>query len=98
MKSSFILFAALLWSLNGTAARAENSKPSAYVVADVFVIHSKILDEDRRLFVYNPDSVGGNVLPAYPVLYLLEENDMPMIAGMVKYLSSYNEQLPAMLS
>lgn len=97
MKSLFILFAALLWSLSGTAVRAENSKSSAYVVADVFVIHSKILDEDRRLFVYNPDSVGGNVLPAYPVLYLLEENDMPMIAGMVKYLSSYNEQLPAML-
>lgn len=97
MKSFHILWATLLLLLGSPAALAQNGAPSPYVVADVFVIHSKILNEDRKLFIYNPDHVGGNVLPAYPVLYLLEENDMPMVAGMVKYLSSYNEQLPAML-
>jgi hypothetical protein len=94
---SFRLFCAMLFCvLSGSVARAEDA-PSQYSVADVLVIHSKILNEDRKLFIYNPDSVGGNVLPSYPVLYLLEENDMPMVAGMVKYMSSYNEQLPAML-
>jgi hypothetical protein len=83
--------------LVATTALAQQPQSSPYVVADVFVIHSKILNEDRRLAIYNPDSVGGNVLPAYPVLYLLDENDMAMIAGTVKYMSSYNEQLPAML-
>lgn len=97
MKSWYLLFAGLLWYVGGSAALAQEAQPSPYVAADVFVIHSKVLGEDRKLFIYNPDSVGGNVLPAYPVLYLLEENDMPMVAGMVKYLSSYNEQLPAML-
>jgi hypothetical protein len=89
----------LAWLGAGPASGATPSEPSPspYVLADVFVIHSRILDEDRRIVVYNPDSVGGNVLPAYPVLYLLEENDMSMVAGAVKYLSSYNEQLPAML-
>lgn len=94
---SFCLFcAALFCVLSGSAVRAEEA-PSQYPVADIIVIHSKILNEDRRLFIYDPDHVGGNVLPAYPVLYLLEENDMPMVAGIVKYMSSYNEQLPAML-
>lgn len=97
MKSFHFLWALLLSLLGGTGALAQDHQPSPYVVADVFVIHSKILGEDRKIFIYNPDNVGGNVLPAYPVLYLLEENDMPMVAGMVKYLSSYNEQLPAML-
>lgn len=92
------VYGMLIWLLVATAVRAEAPQPSTtYSVADVFVIHSKVLNEDRKLFIYNPDSVGGNVLPAYPVLYLIEENDMPMVAGMVKYMSSYNEQLPAML-
>lgn len=97
MKAFRILWAVLLSLLGSVGALAQDSQPASYPVADIFVIHSKILGEDRKLFIYNPDNVGGNVLPAYPVLYLLEENDMPMVAGMVKYLSSYNEQLPAML-
>lgn len=97
MKRFHILWVVLLSLFGGSNALAQDGQPSPYVVADVLVIHSKILGEDRKLFIYNPDNVGGNVLPAYPVLYLLEENDMPMVAGMVKYLSSYNEQLPAML-
>jgi len=94
---AFCLFgAALFCLLVGSPVLAEEPS-SQYVVADVFVIHSSVLHEDRKLFIYNPDSVGGNILPAYPVLYLLEENDMSMVAGMVKYMSAYNEQLPAML-
>jgi len=87
----------MLYMFSAVSASAQNQGRSPYVVADVIVIHSKILNEDRKIFVYNPDDVGGNVLPAYPVLYLIEENDMPMVTGTVKYLSSYNEQIPAML-
>lgn len=95
IKASFV--PALLCLAFALPASAQDQAHSPYVVADIVVIHSNILGEDRRLFVYNPDDVGGNILPAYPVLYLLEENDMPMVAGTVKYLSSYNEQIPAML-
>jgi predicted alpha/beta superfamily hydrolase len=97
MKQLLSLCFLLLCLLQSSMSAAQDQPPSPYVVADVVTIHSKVLNEDRKLFIYNPDSVGGNVLPAYPVLYLLEENDMPMVAGAVKYLSSYNEQLPAML-
>jgi len=97
MRLCHLFCATLLWIFVAAPALAQEPQPSPYVIADVFVIHSKILNEDRRLVIYNPDSAGGNVLPAYPVLYLLDENDMAMVTGTVKYTSSYNEQLPAML-
>ena len=96
-KKIFYLFlAALLSPMVASAAPAQEAQPYPSS-AETFVIHSNILGEDRRLVIYNPDNVGGNVLPFYPVLYLLDENDMSMVTGMVKYLSAYNEQLPAML-
>jgi len=97
MKTFLVALAALFYGVSGTSAAAQDAVHSPYVMADVIVIHSKILNEDRKIYVYNPDDVGGNVLPAYPVLYLLEENDMSMVTGTVKYLSAYNEQMPAML-
>ena len=96
MKPFYLFLAALLSPMAASPAPAQESQPYPSS-AETFVIHSNVLGEDRRLVIYNPDSVGGNLLPAYPVLYLLDENDMSMVAGMVKYLSAYNEQLPAML-
>jgi len=96
IKISSLFFAALLSPVVALAAPAQEAQPYSSS-AETFVIHSNILGEDRRLVIYNPDNVGGNVLPFYPVLYLLDENDMSMVSGMVKYLSAYNEQLPAML-
>jgi predicted alpha/beta superfamily hydrolase len=68
-----------------------------FVIADVETIHSRVLNEDRTFYIYNPDTNAANRLPAYPVLYLLEENDMTMVTGIVSYLSAYNEQIPAMI-
>jgi predicted alpha/beta superfamily hydrolase len=68
-----------------------------FVIGDVRTIHSHVLNEDRTFFIYNPDVSAANRLPAYPVLYLLDENDMAMVTGMVSYLSAYNEQMPAMI-
>lgn len=53
-------------------------------------IHSAILDEDRKLYIYTPSTIPGVVHPAapYPVLYLLDaEYQMQMVAGLVDYLS-----------
>ena len=96
MKPFYLLLAALLSLMAASPAPAQEAQPYPSS-AETFVIHSNILGEDRRVVIYNPDKVGGNVLPFYPVLYLLDENDMSMVTGMVKYLSAYNEQLPAML-
>ena len=96
MRALLSVMALWLLALSGQAT-AQDLGHSPYVIADVVTIHSKVLNEDRKLSIFNPDTVGGNVTPTYPVMYLLEENDMAMVTGTIKYLSSYNEQMPAML-
>src|ERR1700687_4995475 len=68
-----------------------------FVIAEIATIHSTILGEDRSLFIYNPDKNGANLLPSYPVLYTLDENDMTLVTGLVKYLSAYNEQMSPLI-
>ena len=79
------------------AACAEDQPPQPFVTGEVVTIHSKILGEDRNLVIYDPDKFGANRLPAYPVLYTFDENDVAMVSGMVRYLSAYNENISPML-
>jgi predicted alpha/beta superfamily hydrolase len=80
-----------------TAVVAQDQPLQPFVIAEVATIHSKILGEDRSIFIYNPDKNGANLLPSYPVLYTLDENDMTLVTGLVKYLSAYNEQMSPMI-
>jgi predicted alpha/beta superfamily hydrolase len=83
--------------IHGDAAPAQEQPHPGFVIAEMATIHSKVLGEDRTIFVYDPDKNGSNLLPSYPVLYLLDENDMTMVTGLVKYLSAYNENMTPML-
>lgn len=89
-------FFSLVW-MQGMAAQAPDQPHPGFVIAEMATIHSKILGEDRTIFVYDPDKNGSNLLPSYPTLYLLDENDMTMVTGLVKYLSAYNENMTPML-
>jgi predicted alpha/beta superfamily hydrolase len=80
-----------------SAAMAQDTPPQPFVVAEMATLHSKILGEDRTIFIYDPDRNGVNLLPSYPVLYMLDENDMTMVTGLVKYLSSYTPNMSPML-
>jgi hypothetical protein len=82
------LFLVLILS---SPAIAQDRPLQPFVIAEVVTIHSKILGEDRTILIYNPDKNGANLLPSYPVLYMLDENDMTMVTGLVKYLSSYTQ-------
>jgi|SRR6266566_2141025 len=66
-----------------SAAVAQDQPPQPFVIAETATIHSKILGEDRAIFVYDPDKNGANLLPSYPVLYMLDENDMTLVTGLV---------------
>lgn len=80
-----------------SAVVAQDQPLQPFVIAEIATIHSKILGEDRSIFIYNPDKNGANLLPSYPVLYTLDENDMTLVTGLVKYLSAYNEHMSPML-
>jgi enterochelin esterase-like enzyme len=91
-----IIVSLLLLTL-ASAVVAQDQPLQPFVIAEIAMIHSKILGEDRSLFIYNPDKNGANLLPSYPVLYTLDENDMTLVTGLVKYLSAYNEQMSPMI-
>jgi enterochelin esterase-like enzyme len=92
-----VVIVSFLLLILGSAALAQDKPLQPFVIAEVVTIHSKILGEDRTIFIYDPDKNGANILPSYPVLYTLDENDMTLVTGLVKYLSAYNEKMSPML-
>jgi predicted alpha/beta superfamily hydrolase len=92
-----VVVASFLFLILNSALVAQDKPPQGFVIAETATIHSKILGEDRTVFVYDPDKNGANLLPSYPVLYMLDENDMTLVTGLVKYLSAYNEKMSPML-
>src|SRR6218665_4205283 len=56
-------------------------------------VHSKILNEDRRIMVYVPGNGGMDVFAKkkYPVVYLLDgDAHFYSVVGMIQQLSSVN--------
>jgi predicted alpha/beta superfamily hydrolase len=68
------------------------SIPLAY--AQQHVIHSKVLNEDRKVNIFLPESFNeASEQHTYPILLLLEDEFFLMVSGVVKHLSSV-ERMP----
>jgi predicted alpha/beta superfamily hydrolase len=72
---------------------AQKNDSTKVTIAEIRIIHSTILNEDRKIYVYNPDISPSQPLP---VLYLLDGENISLIAGIVDYLSQ-NSELPPMI-
>lgn len=84
MKKYFIPLFFLLISFSSIA-----QKKKEIITADVITIHSKILNEERTAWVYNPGNKKENKL--YPVIYVLDgESHFKSVVAMVEYLSGAN--------
>ena len=84
MKKYFIPALLLLISFN---AIAQDKKE--IITADVVTIHSKILNEKRTAWVYNPGNKKESKI--YPVIYVLDgESHFKSVVAMVEYLSGAN--------
>jgi predicted alpha/beta superfamily hydrolase len=58
-------------------------------------IHSKILNEDRNLWIKLPENYATNVGTHYPVLYTLDgETHFMRVAGMIQWLSDSSQTIP----
>ena len=98
MKKIVILLA-LLILLSVNSINAQKSENTKLTIADIVTIHSKILNEDRKIYIYSPDQTAGPYLPqASAVLYLLDgETQMSVVASQVQYLSEVYNVLPHMI-
>lgn len=78
----------------------QTTDSSKVVIADIVTIHSKILGQDRKIYIYSP-SINPGLYPVsqpLPVLYLLDGDvQTSFVASEVNFLSQYNTALPAMI-
>ncbi|WP_444931228.1 alpha/beta hydrolase [Microbulbifer sp. SSSA002] len=85
MARYFSFFAALLMS---TFVYAIDIEKSPLIVGDSISFASKILDEQRTLNIYLPDSYHRETGKSYPVIYLLDgslSEDFIHIAGILQF-------------
>jgi len=85
---------------SGLAVAAEAGGPTqTLVIADEHLVHSRILGQDRKIFIYSPRLGFGSREPGpYPVLYLLDgDRQLPLVAGQVDFLSKSNLSMPQMI-
>ena len=64
----------------------KSSKP--FCIGKTITIHSKILNEDRILNIYLPNSYNPDSVKTYPVIYLLDgsrDEDFIHISGLVQF-------------
>ncbi len=61
------------------------------VIGKIDSMHSNILGEQRKIWVYTPDMTSGNPNQHYPVVYLLDgDAHFPSVVGMIQQLSQAN--------
>jgi predicted alpha/beta superfamily hydrolase len=88
------LFILLLLCANARAQNIDNKM----IVADIVTIHSNVLNEDRKLYIYKPAEDSIYAPAACPVIYLLDGDvQTKMVAGQVSYLSESYPVIPKMI-
>lgn len=76
---------------NGTQAQSTQTQPNQVVIGSIETIHSKILNEQRRILVYVPSSASSEIYTkqSYPVVYLLDGGSAQFssVVGMIRQLN-----------
>ncbi|MEP7196521.1 MAG: alpha/beta hydrolase-fold protein [Saprospiraceae bacterium] len=90
LKTNFILL--LFTCLFTNISQAQKIDSTGITIAEIKIIHSTILNEDRKIYVYTP----LNHSEPLPVIYLMDGEMIPLVAGIVDFLYQAN-QLPPMI-
>lgn len=62
-----------------------------FITGDIVTVNSKILNENRIVWVYKPDNIDSKENTKCPVIYVLDgENHFRSVVAMVEYLSEAN--------
>lgn len=88
--------ALMLFALNVAA----DGKTGELVIGDTFTMHSRVLDETRRINVFTPTVFGEPVEKPLPVLYMPDggiDEDFLHIAGLLQVLVSNGSMRPFLL-
>ncbi|NOT73742.1 MAG: alpha/beta hydrolase [Cyclobacteriaceae bacterium] len=85
----------LLFSLQ---SKAQNVELFNHVSNEVITIPSKVLNQERQIYIHVPKQVPANSNGTFPVLYLLDgENHFHILSAYIDYLSHYEIIPPIMV-
>ncbi|TCC86970.1 alpha/beta hydrolase [Pedobacter frigiditerrae] len=69
-------------------AQSQHTESYKYPPSEVVTIHSKVLNEDRKVYVHCPKVDSTDLNKRFPVLYLMDaDNHFELLAQYVDYLS-----------
>lgn len=71
-------------------SQAQEATKQGFIIGERLVYHSNVLNEDRTLNIYLPNSYSPNSAKKYPVIYLLDgskDEDFIHISGIVQFCS-----------
>ena len=89
----FILI--VLATLTAGAQKGDSTK---LTIADIKIIHSKILNEDRKIYISIPTTISGQQTSPAPVLYLMDgDAHTALVTSQIQYLSESYGELPQMI-
>jgi len=87
-KNYFLRHIAVLLLFVVSQANAQRIEPYQFPPSEVITIHSKILNEDRKIYIHRPKPDSTNVEERFPVLYVMDgENHFELFAQYADYLS-----------
>src|SRR4051812_47288562 len=70
---------------------AYSQSDNKIVIGKIDSVYSKILNEQRKIWVYTPDMTSGNHNQHWPVVYLLDgDGHFPSVVGLIQQLSQVN--------
>ena len=86
MRKIYVLVLAAL-----TAFNAQSQNDNKIVIGKIDSVYSKILGEQRKIWVYTPDMTSGSSGQHWPVVYLLDgDGHFASVVGMIQQMSQVN--------
>lgn len=83
-----LLWIMVLLLLVAFKAQSQSTESYKYTPSEVVTIHSKVLNEDRKIYVHCPKLDSSDINKRFPVLYLMDgENHFELLSQYVDYLS-----------
>ncbi|MBL0742968.1 alpha/beta hydrolase [Chryseolinea lacunae] len=98
MTARYLLVAALFFT-HVLSTVAQHTAPYKSTPSEVVTLASKILKEDRQIFIHVPKRDSSNLNKRFPVLYLMDgESHFDMLAQYADYLGRWDvEAIPPMI-
>lgn len=79
---------AILLLFVASQVQSQNAETYKNAPSDVVTIHSKVLNEDRKIYVHCPKSDSADLNKQFPVLYLMDaDNHFELLTQYADYLS-----------